>query len=112
MGISAGKCTSKARLDGITAIITGSNTGIGKYNALDFYKRGCRVIMACRDVNRGEKARDDIYQKLRNVPNLGMLVVKRLDLASMKSIRNFADEILKEEEKIQILINNAGMYCL
>lgn len=66
--------------------------------------------MACRDLSRGEKAKDDIRQKLQNVPNLGNIVVKRLDLSSLKSVRTFADEILKEEPKIQILINNAGMF--
>lgn len=38
--VYAGRCTSSNRLDGKTAVITGCNTGIGKVNALDFYKRG------------------------------------------------------------------------
>ena len=74
------------------------------------YFLGCRVIMACRDLSRGEKAKDDIRQKLQNVPNLGNLVVKRLDLSSLKSVRTFSDEIIKEEPKVQILINNAGKF--
>ena len=40
MGLFGQKWTSNIRLDGKTAIITGCNTGIGKYNAFDFYKRG------------------------------------------------------------------------
>lgn len=69
---------------------------------------GCRVIMACRDTAKAEIARDDIHESLKNVPDVGSLVVKKLDLASIKSIRAFAEEILKEEKKIHLLVNNAG----
>lgn len=53
-------CTSSVSLKGKTAIVTGSNTGIGKTTALDLAKRGSRVILACRNRERAEAAVYDI----------------------------------------------------
>jgi len=50
--VAGGVCTSKNRLDGRVAIVTGGNTGIGYETVLDFAKRGARVIMACRDMDK------------------------------------------------------------
>ena len=98
-------CASKARMDGKTVIVTGANTGIGKETALDLTKRGARVIMACRDLKKGETALNDIVEKTgsKNV------VLKQLDLASLKSIREFAENINKNEPRLHVLINNAGV---
>ena len=98
-------CRSKQRLDGKTVIITGGNTGIGKEIALDLAKRGGRVIIACRNLPKGIAARKEIIETSRN-ENVSM---KKLDLASIKSIREFVDEVLAEEPKIHILICNAGV---
>ena len=98
-------CRSKQRLDGKTVIITGGNTGIGKEVALDLAKRGGRVIIACRDTTKGEKARKEIVEISGNQN----VILRKLDLASMKSIKRFADQILSEELQIHILMCNAGV---
>ncbi|GBM12755.1 Retinol dehydrogenase 11 [Araneus ventricosus] len=102
------KCTSEAKLNNKTVIITGGNAGIGKETALDLAARGAKVIIGCRDTEKGRKAAEDIR---RQVPAAN-IIVKYLDLASFSSIRQFAAEILKSEPRIHILINNAGiMMC-
>ena len=101
---SGGVCKSKRRLDGKTVIITGANTGIGKETALDLAKRGARVILACRDLKRANEAAEEV----RKLSGNGNVVVEKLDLASLESVRSFAEKINKQEEQINILINNAG----
>ncbi|XP_023654776.2 retinol dehydrogenase 12-like isoform X1 [Paramormyrops kingsleyae] len=103
-----GPWSSPVRLDGKTVIITGANTGIGKETARDLAKRGARVIMACRDVEKGEVAMDEIMQDSGSKD----IVLSKLDLSDTKSIREFAELINKEEKQVDILINNAGiMMC-
>nr|CAI5826494.1 unnamed protein product [Callosobruchus analis] len=103
--LSTGWCKSKVCLVGKTVIVTGANTGIGCEAALEFAKRGARVILACRDEGRAIEARDKIIKETLNKN----VVVKLLDLSKLTSVRNFANEILKNEEKVDILVNNAGM---
>ncbi|XP_068454534.1 retinol dehydrogenase 13 [Clinocottus analis] len=106
--MAGGVCRSKVRLDGKTVLITGANTGIGKETALDMAKRGARVILACRDMTRACIAADEIRQQSGN----GNVVVKKLDLASLQSVRDLAKDIQENEEHLDILINNAGiMMC-
>ena len=100
-----GTCHSKARLDGKTCIVTGSNTGIGKETALDFAQRGARVILACRDLNRANKAAEEIRKSTGN----GNVIVQSLDLASLESVRKFADHFNRTEERLDILVNNAAV---
>lgn len=108
MWLAGGVCRSKVRLDGKTVLITGANTGIGKETALDMAKRGARVILACRDVTRARIAADDIRQQSGN----GNVVVKKLDLASLQSVRDLAKDVQENEERLDVLINNAGiMMC-
>lgn len=104
-----GRCRSRARLDGKTAIITGANSGIGKETARDFIRRGARVVMACRDMDRAEMAAAEIRCCATKD---GAVVVKKLDLASLTSVRDFCDDINKNEPQVHLLINNAGvMMC-
>ncbi|XP_063837637.1 retinol dehydrogenase 13-like [Ostrinia nubilalis] len=112
MPFFSGRCLSGAKLIGKTAIVTGCNTGIGKETALDFYKRGAKVIMACRSLERAEEAKTYIEKACNNLSDTGKLVIMKCDLSSLKSVRECAQEILDTEPQINILVNNAGvMMC-
>ena len=99
-----GVCYSKATLHGKTVIITGANTGIGLETAVDLAKRGARVVLACRSVEKGQAAVEAVKSRSKNEN----VVFVKLDLASLKSVRDFSDRILQDEAHIDILINNAG----
>ncbi|KAK2886653.1 retinol dehydrogenase 12, like [Channa argus] len=100
--------SSAEKLDGQTVIITGANTGIGKETALDLAKRGAKVILACRDIEKAQVATKEVIESSGNEN----VVCMKLDLADSKSIREFAEAINKDEPKLNILINNAGvMVC-
>uniref|UniRef100_A0A803WE26 Retinol dehydrogenase 12 n=1 Tax=Ficedula albicollis TaxID=59894 RepID=A0A803WE26_FICAL len=106
--VAGGRCKSTARLEGKVVIITGANTGIGKETARDLAQRGARVIIACRDIAKAEAAASEIRAETGNQ----QVIVKKLDLADTKSIREFAEKFLAEEKELHILINNAGvMLC-
>jgi len=98
-------CHSKTTLTVKTVIITGANTGIGKETALDLAKRGARVILACRNVQKAELAKGEIIKTSGNYN----VIVRELDLASLASVRTFATGILESESRLDILINNAGV---
>ena len=103
---AGGVCKNNVSLKGKTVIITGANTGLGKEVALDLARRQARVILACRSPEKGRKAVDEIRSHVKEA----VLVLKTLDLSSLASVRAFAGEILKEEERLDVLINNAGVY--
>ena len=79
----------RGAMKGKTIIITGANSGIGKALAGELLKLQARVIMACRDRGRAEEA----ARELRAAAGHGELVIKLLDLASLRSVRSFCQEI-------------------
>ncbi|KAF7230794.1 retinol dehydrogenase 14b [Nothobranchius furzeri] len=95
-------------MGGKTVIVTGANSGIGKALAGELLKLHARVIMACRDLRSAEDAARDIRREARS--DQGEVVVKHLDLASLRSVRKFCEEVNKEESRVDVLINNAGIY--
>uniref|UniRef100_A0A3P8SZY2 Si:dkey-23o4.6 n=1 Tax=Amphiprion percula TaxID=161767 RepID=A0A3P8SZY2_AMPPE len=106
--IAGGVCRCSVRLDGKTVLITGANTGIGKETSRDMAGRGARVVMACRDLTRAEQAAEEVRRSTGN----GNVVIRHLDLASVYSVRQFAKDFLDSEDRLDILINNAGvMMC-
>uniref|UniRef100_A0A7N8YN73 Si:dkey-73n8.3 n=1 Tax=Mastacembelus armatus TaxID=205130 RepID=A0A7N8YN73_9TELE len=103
--VFAPKWSSDVHLEGKTAIVTGANTGIGKETAKDLAGRGVRVILACRDLAKGEQAARDIMREV----NGANVVAWQLDLADTKSICQFAENIYNTEKELHYLINNAGV---
>ena len=102
---SGGVCTSQNRLDGKIAIVTGSNSGIGYETALDFAKRGARVILACRDSDKANKALVEIVKRSNN----SNIQFEYLDLADLSSVRSFAESMNKKLNRLDLLINNAAI---
>mmetsp|Transcript_22002 Transcript_22002/g.32794 ORF Transcript_22002/g.32794 Transcript_22002/m.32794 type:complete len:366 (+) Transcript_22002:39-1136(+) len=99
-------------LEGKVAIVTGSNSGIGKSTALELAKRGCTVILGCRNEERGKKAEEDISKDLKESKALckkGSVHFIKLDLSSLKQVKSFCEEFEKKFERLDVLVNNAGI---
>jgi len=92
-------------LSGKVAIVTGSNTGIGKETARGLAQGGATVVLAVRDLAKGEAARLDIAA---TVPG-ARLRVMALDLGDTQSIRAFAAAFKREYPRLDVLVNNAGL---
>ncbi|QIP12076.1 SDR family NAD(P)-dependent oxidoreductase [Spirosoma aureum] len=90
---------------GKTVIVTGANTGIGYETALAFYQAGAHVLVACRDENKAQKA----IASLNTHAGDGTLEVGVVDLASLASVKPFADHFLQHHSRLDVLINNAGV---
>lgn len=87
-------------------IVTGANRGLGKQTALDLARTGATIYMACRSVSNGLEAQKEISAETGNKN----IFVRELDLADTSSIKKFAADFLKESGKLDVLINNAGMW--
>ncbi|XP_022825839.1 retinol dehydrogenase 11-like [Spodoptera litura] len=108
----SGWCHSKRRLEGSTVVVTGGNAGIGKETVLDLYKRGSRVIMACRNVEKANAAKEEIEEQCKTQEGTGTLVVEQLDLCRLESVRAFVRRVAARERSLRALLCNAGvMMC-
>jgi NAD(P)-dependent dehydrogenase (short-subunit alcohol dehydrogenase family) len=92
-------------LHGETVVITGGNAGIGKETAVGLASAGARVVVTARNAERGRAARDEIAHRSGS----STVEVMPLDLASFASIRSFAAELLDRHDRIDVLVNNAGL---
>ena len=90
---------------GRLAVITGANAGIGFETARALAAKGARVIMACRSAERGSAARDRLVDK---VPESDVELAI-LDLSDLGSVRSFAADVSARNERVDLLINNAGV---
>jgi len=95
-------------LSGKTIIVTGGNSGIGYEAAKQFARKGARVVLACRDM---EKARAAIAA-ITGAQRGAALEAMQLDLANLASIRNFASAFLAQPGALHVLCNNAGVMAL
>jgi NAD(P)-dependent dehydrogenase (short-subunit alcohol dehydrogenase family) len=102
-------------LKGKTILVTGGNSGIGLEACKAFLFAGARVIMCSRSVAAAQKAVDEEIKQPgegKYVAKTDNLVIKELDLNSLKSIHKFAQDILATEKKLDILVLNAGIMAL
>ena len=93
---------------GRTALITGANSGIGYQTALELARHGAHVLMGVRDRGRGEAA----LARLRAAVPSASAELAELDVASLASIRGFAEGFAARRQPLDLLINNAGVMAL
>lgn len=101
---------------GRTFVVTGANSGIGLATTATLTGRGARVVMACRNTEKAEAARDTLPAGSRDLAE-----IRRLDLADLDSVDEFVDgfaaasagtTVGKPDSRIDVLINNAGVMNL
>ncbi|WP_129657754.1 oxidoreductase [Rothia uropygialis] len=93
---------------GRTAIITGANSGLGLITATELARHGADIILAVRNISAGEAAAATI----RTESPEAKVSVQQLDLASLASVDAFADRMAAELDRIDLLVNNAGLVIL
>jgi len=95
-------------LTGKTVIITGANSGLGYEMTLALATKGAHVVMACRNLDKGEQAAALVRKQHPNAA----LTVRELDLATLASVRRFADAFQQQYATLDILCNNAGLMAI
>src|SRR5215831_10185498 len=87
-----------------TCIVTGANSGIGKETALGLARVGARVVLVCRNEEKGRQALVDIRRETGS-SQLDLLIA---DMSSFESVRAVAAQIHQRYSRLDVLINNAG----
>lgn len=88
-----------------TVVITGANGGIGFYQALRLAQQGAHIVMACRSLDKANKAREELQTQ---VPQ-GKFTVLQLDVSEIESVKHFVAEFAEKVGTMDVLINNAGI---
>lgn len=91
--------------NGRTIIVTGANTGLGFETTVALAKKGAKVIMACRNLTKANAAKAQINKE---VPTADLEVME-INLSSLQSVQHFAKEYLSKFDRLDVLINNAGV---
>jgi NAD(P)-dependent dehydrogenase (short-subunit alcohol dehydrogenase family) len=90
---------------GRLAVVTGANSGLGLVTARELARKGALAVLACRNLAKGEEARRAIEVRAP----AATVEVRELDLASLGSVRAFAEALRADHEGIDLLVNNAGV---
>lgn len=96
-------------MSGKIAIITGANSGMGLASTIALARMGAHVIMACRSQARGEAALEQAKQACNGCGDIRLM---QLDLGSFSSIRQFASEYQAQYDRLDVLLNNAGVVTI
>ena len=95
-----------ADLRGRTCLVTGANSGIGRAAAAGLARQGARVVMLCRDAERGEEARRAIAAETGSAA----VELRLVDLSHQASIRAAVRRLAEEDQPLHVLVNNAGVW--
>ena len=90
---------------GKIAIVTGANSGLGKEITIGLAKKEIKVIMACRNKSKAESAKAEVLSQVNNAD----IEIMLLNLNSLKSVRNFSTIFLEKYDRLDLLIENAGI---
>ena len=90
---------------GRTAVITGANTGLGYETAAALAAKGARVVLAVRNLDKGQEA----VRRIEQATPAARVDLQQLDLTSLESIRAAAEQLKSTHDKLDLLINNAGV---
>ena len=93
---------------GRTAVVTGANSGLGYVTARELARQGARVVLACRSELRGTEAVDRLVAE---VPGAEVEFIQ-LDLGELDSVREFASVCERTHDRLDLLVNNAGVMAL
>lgn len=93
---------------GKVIIVTGSNSGTGYATAKALAEKGAEVIMACRSEERASKAVEEIKKDVKDAN----VTFMKLDLADLSSVKEFAEEFKGKYDKLDVLVNNAGVMMI
>jgi NAD(P)-dependent dehydrogenase (short-subunit alcohol dehydrogenase family) len=96
------------RLDGMTALVTGANSGLGFESAQALARSGAHVIMACRSAEKSAAAAARIRAECPNAS----LEHLPLDLMRLDSVKEAADAVLNKHARLDVLLNNAGIMAM
>jgi NAD(P)-dependent dehydrogenase (short-subunit alcohol dehydrogenase family) len=91
-------------LTGRRALVTGATSGLGYETALELLRHGADVLVAARNPEKAARAADTLTQKAGKAPT-----VLELDLADLASVQRAAEEVTKSYDRLDLLINNAGV---
>ena len=92
-------------LSGKVIVVTGANCGLGYEAAKEFARKGARTILACRSTEKAQAALELVKQEIPEAQVESM----QLDLASLASVRDFAETFKSRYDRLDILVNNAGI---
>ncbi len=103
----AGKWTAAEIPDqsGRLAVVTGANSGLGLVTARELARAGAKVVIACRNLDKGAAALSSINAAVSSAD----ASVAELDLADLASVRGFAARLADDHERLDLLVNNAGV---
>ena len=93
-----------ASMSGKICIVTGANSGIGKETALGLAQMGARVVMVCRNAEKGKAALEEIRRESGS-SQVDLLIA---DMSSQASVRALAEQIQQKYPRLDVLVNNAG----